>query len=174
MSRSTAPSSPTTTATEATNGRLRLFLPDLGATRELAARLAALLRAGDLVALEGELGSGKTEFARAVISARAGMPLEVPSPSFTLVQRYELAGLVITHADLYRLADPGEVDELGLDEALGEGALMVEWPERAGDRLPADRLTVRLREPPAGPPGARVVELEAGPSWRARLQALAG
>ncbi|MDW8340048.1 MAG: tRNA (adenosine(37)-N6)-threonylcarbamoyltransferase complex ATPase subunit type 1 TsaE [Geminicoccaceae bacterium] len=173
MSRSTDPSSPIITDTEREQDRLRLFLPDLAATRALARRLAALLRPGDLVGLEGELGAGKTEFARALITARAGAPLEVPSPTFTLVQRYELDDLVITHADLYRIADPSELDELGLDEALADGALVVEWPERAGARLPADRLTVRLREVPSSGERARIVELEAGPSWTARLRALA-
>lgn len=152
--------------------RAEVELADLAALRAFAARLARLLRPGDLVALEGELGAGKSELARAVIRARAGAAIEVPSPTFTLVQRYALADLVITHADLYRLGDPAELDELGLDEALGEGALLVEWPERAGDRLPADRLRLRLSEPGGGPPERRALRIEAGPSWRTRLPEL--
>lgn len=136
--------------------------------------MAALLRQGDLVGLEGELGCGKTEFARALIRARAGAPIEVPSPTFTLVQRYALADLVITHADLYRIGTVAEVDELGLDEALAEGALLVEWPERTGDRLPADRLTIRLEMPDPDRAEHRTAELAAGPGWRSRLAELAG
>jgi tRNA threonylcarbamoyl adenosine modification protein YjeE len=150
--------------------RRRIELPDLAATRAFGRRLAALLRRGDLVALKGDLGAGKSELARAVIRARAGAEIEVPSPSFTLVQGYGLPGLPITHADLYRLDDSAELDELGLEEALAEGALLVEWPERAGDRLPADRLTLALTMP--AQPSARSLEIEAGPSWRHRLPAL--
>lgn len=171
MSTSTGPTSPTTTATEP--ARLRLRLPDLAATRALAARLARLLRPGDLVALEGDLGAGKTEFARAVIRALAGAGVEVPSPTFTLVQRYGLPALTVVHADLYRLRDPAEVEELGLDEALEEGAVLVEWPERAGDALPADRLTIRFSFVPGEGSEVREVEIEAGPSFADRLPALA-
>lgn len=130
------------------------------------------MRPGDLVGLEGELGSGKTELARALIRAVVGAPIEVPSPTFTLVQRYELATLIVTHADLYRIADPAELDELGLEEALAEGALLVEWPERAGTRLPSDRLTIRLFLPNPAEPERRRAELEAGPAWRPRLAEL--
>jgi tRNA threonylcarbamoyl adenosine modification protein YjeE len=151
---------------------LALILPDLAATHALAARLAGLLRPGDLVALEGDLGVGKSELARALIRARAGAAIEVPSPSFTLVQAYELPGLPITHADLYRLSTADEVHELGLDDALRGGALLVEWPERAGDRLPADRLTVHLAI--IGDSCAREAVLTAGASWQDRLAELAG
>ena len=130
-----------------------------------------MLRPGDLVALEGDLGAGKSELARATIRALAGAEIEVPSPSFTLVQRYDLADLPVVHADLYRLADPEEVHELGLDEALQTGALLVEWPERAADLLPADRLTIRLAV--ADGSDGRTAVIEAGPSWRDRLADLA-
>ena len=151
---------------------VRLELPDPEATRRLAARLARCLRRGDLVALEGELGSGKTAFARALIHELAGTAIEVPSPSFTLVQRYELPGLTVTHADLYRLARPEELLELDLDEALEEGALLVEWPERADELLPTDRLRLRFAFLPAGGERAREVRITAGPSWRERLASL--
>ncbi len=150
----------------------RLELPDLEATRALARRLARRLRRGDLVALEGDLGTGKTAFARALIRSRAGAGIEVPSPSFTLVQRYELPGLTVTHADLYRLGGPEEVAELDLEEALEEGAVLVEWPERAGPMLPADRLRLRFSFAPAGGEEARELLVEAGPSWRERLPEL--
>ncbi|HMR30975.1 MAG TPA: tRNA (adenosine(37)-N6)-threonylcarbamoyltransferase complex ATPase subunit type 1 TsaE [Geminicoccaceae bacterium] len=160
MSATAGPSSPSTTATE-------LSLPDLAATRAFAARLAALLRPGDLVGLEGDLGAGKSELARAVIRALAGAEIEVPSPSFTLVQHYDLPHFPVVHADLYRLSDAGEVAELGLDETLQAGALLVEWPERTGDQLPADRLTIRLAV--AEDSDTRTVVVEAGPGWRDRL-----
>ena len=149
-----------------------LRLDDLAATRAFGRRLAALLRPGDLVGLEGELGAGKTELARAVIRARAGVELEVPSPTFTLVQPYRLPGLLVTHADLYRLGAPEEVPELGLDEALAEGALLVEWPERAGELLPAERLTLRLALAPESGPEARLLTVEAAGGWRERLAGL--
>lgn len=149
-------------------GEIRLSGP--AATHAFARRLAGLLRPGDVVGLSGPLGSGKTELARALIRARADARIEVPSPSFTLVQDYPLPGLLVRHADLYRVADPSEVVELGLDEALADGALIVEWPEHAGGELPADRLDLRLDQGDA--PDARVVTLCAGPSWRERLPAL--
>lgn len=151
----------------------QLALPDLGATEALGCRLAALLRPGDLVALEGELGSGKSVLARAVIRARAGAAIEVPSPTFTLVQAYDLPGLRITHADLFRLAAAEEILELGLDEALALGAVLVEWPERAGDLLPAARLTIRLAIPDPAGTERREALLLAGPGWVDRLEALA-
>jgi len=108
-----------------------------------------------------------------LIHALAGAAIEVPSPTFTLVQRYTLPSLTVTHADLYRIREPAELDELGLEEALAEGALLVEWPERAGGRLPSDRLTVRLHLPDPRAPERRRAELEAGPSWSARLEEVA-
>jgi len=151
---------------------VRLALPDLAATRALARRLARCLRRGDLVTLEGELGVGKTAFARALIQSLAGAEIEVPSPSFTLVQRYELPGLTVTHADLYRLGAPEDLQELDLEEALEAGAVLVEWPERAGAMLPADRLRLRFSFAPDGGEEARELVIEAGPSWRDRLPAL--
>ncbi len=127
------------------NAPRTLPLPDEAATVAFAEDVAAALAPGDLVALSGDLGAGKTTLARALIRALADDPrLEVPSPTFTLVQTYEAGRLAIAHFDLYRLADPGELDELGLDEALAAGAALVEWPERAGRRLPARRLDIAL------------------------------
>jgi tRNA threonylcarbamoyl adenosine modification protein YjeE len=118
-------------------------LPDLTATGRLGARIAGHLRPGDLVALCGELGAGKTTLARAIL-ASLGVAENVPSPTFTLVQSYETPALTISHYDLYRLKNAREMDELGLEDALEQGAALVEWPERAAARLPADRLTVEL------------------------------
>jgi tRNA threonylcarbamoyl adenosine modification protein YjeE len=112
-------------------------------TAALGAQIAARLAQGDAVALEGDLGAGKTVLARALLRA-LGHQGEVPSPTFTLAQRYETARLVVCHYDLYRIARESELDELALDDALDEGAVLIEWPERAGTRLPQDALHVRL------------------------------
>ena len=135
-------------------------------------RLAGLLRAGDVIALRGALGAGKTELARALIRARAGAAIEVPSPSYTLVQDYRLRDLVIRHIDLYRVADPAELLELGLDAPAADEVWLIEWPERAGAVLPSDRLEVELRQGEA--PDARIAEVTAGAGWRERLQSLRG
>lgn len=113
---------------------------DLGGLEAVAADLAAVLRAGDTVALTGELGAGKTTFARAVLHG-LGWTGEVPSPTFTLVQPYPTSPEV-WHVDLYRLEAPGDADALGLFET--DAALLIEWPERLGPRLPADALRLSL------------------------------
>ncbi len=120
-----------------------LSLPDVAATRALGARIAAGLAAGDLVALEGDLGAGKTTLARAILRS-LGVSEDVPSPTFTLVQVYETPRLAVRHYDLYRIEKADEIWELGLDEALEEGAALVEWPERADGRLPGALLHVGL------------------------------
>lgn len=108
------------------------------------------LRAGDAIALKGDLGAGKSTLARALIRALADdAGLEVPSPTFTLVQSYETR-IPVHHFDLYRLSSPDELDELGLDDALAQGAALIEWPDRAGDQLPANALQVELIEQGAG------------------------
>jgi tRNA threonylcarbamoyl adenosine modification protein YjeE len=112
-------------------------------TAALGARIAACLTAGDAVALKGDLGAGKTTLARAVLTA-LGLSETVPSPTFTLVQRYETPRLTIAHFDLYRVEREAEIEELGLDDALVEGAALIEWPEHAGSRLPDDALHVQL------------------------------
>ena len=95
----------------------------------VAGRLALMLKTADVVTLSGPLGAGKTTFARALIAGLGGAA-EVPSPTFALMQRYELPHLTLSHCDFYRV-EPHELDELGLDDALSEGAVVVEWPERA-------------------------------------------
>jgi tRNA threonylcarbamoyladenosine biosynthesis protein TsaE len=147
-----------------------LDLTDLAATEALAAAIAPWLRPGDLLALEGPLGAGKTAFARALIGARlapTGHSEEIPSPSYTLVQTYDLGeGGELWHADLYRLGDASELVELGLDEALAGGAIaLVEWPDRLGPLRPARLLTLRLGFRP-GDDGARVATLlPEGAGW---------
>ncbi|WP_137125922.1 tRNA (adenosine(37)-N6)-threonylcarbamoyltransferase complex ATPase subunit type 1 TsaE [Roseomonas sp. HF4] len=147
---------------------ITLDLPDLPATHALAAGLARLLRAGDAVLLEGPLGAGKSEFARALLRAAAGDPaLEVPSPTFTLVQSYDLPAGTAHHFDLYRLDGPDGLAELGWDEAR-EGIVLVEWPDRLGGERPVDALTIALEPQPAEE--ARRATLS---GWDERLEALA-
>ena len=112
----------------------------------LAARLAPVLQTGDLVTLQGDLGAGKTAFARTLIQTLAGGPEEVPSPTFTLVQVYELPRCTIWHFDLYRLAEEErDILELGWEDACREGVALVEWPERLGGLLPPNRLEIDIR-----------------------------
>ncbi|HSZ73519.1 MAG TPA: tRNA (adenosine(37)-N6)-threonylcarbamoyltransferase complex ATPase subunit type 1 TsaE [Rhizomicrobium sp.] len=118
-------------------------MADLRATGELGAAIARMLAPGDCVALEGDLGAGKTTLARAILEA-LGVDELVPSPSFTLVQMYETARMPVHHFDLYRIETASELDETGLDEALNEGVVFIEWPERAGARLPHDTLHIAL------------------------------
>lgn len=119
-------------------------LPDLAATERLAARLAGLLRPGMAVLLEGPLGAGKSAFCRAVLRSLAGDPgLEVPSPTFTLVQSYDTARGAAHHLDLWRLAGPEGLDELGWDDLLRD-IVLVEWPDRLGPHVPGGALGVRL------------------------------
>ncbi|HEY6632267.1 MAG TPA: tRNA (adenosine(37)-N6)-threonylcarbamoyltransferase complex ATPase subunit type 1 TsaE [Rhizobiaceae bacterium] len=123
---------------------LERHLPDERATVRLGEDLAMALRPGDVLALSGDLGAGKTTLARGLIRAMAGDErLDVPSPTFTLVQSYETR-VPLHHFDLYRLGSPDELDELGLDEMLATGAALVEWPERAEGRLPEGTITVEL------------------------------
>lgn len=144
-------------------------LPDPAATGRLGARIGAALRPGDVVALHGDLGAGKTALARAAIRAAQGAEIDVPSPTFTLVQTYDAPGRpAVWHVDLYRLGDAQEVEELGLDEARGGAALLIEWPDRWGNGLPADRLDVHLDHDGPG----RRARLAAGPAWAGRLPAL--
>jgi tRNA threonylcarbamoyl adenosine modification protein YjeE len=112
------------------------------ATRRLAMDVAAMLAPGDLVTLSGDLGAGKTTFARAVIRHLAGdHRLEVPSPTFTLIQTYALPRFTVVHGDLYRVSEPHELIELGFEDA-GDAAVLLEWPERIADTLPQDRLDI--------------------------------
>ena len=115
-----------------------------GDTRRLGAAIAAELRRREAVCLAGPLGAGKSTLARGLIQSLAGGAIEVPSPTFTLVQTYETPRLVLAHFDLYRGEKPQEIAELGLDEALDEGAAVIEWPERLGHHLPRNRLDVEL------------------------------
>lgn len=123
---------------------MRIALGDLAATEALAARLAAVARPGDAILLSGPLGTGKSALARAFLRALAGDPaLEVPSPTFTLVQSYPTPRGEAFHYDLYRLTGPEALRELGWEEARA-GIVLVEWPDRLGDLAPADALRIAL------------------------------
>ena len=113
-------------------------------TVRLGEDLALALKTGDVLALSGDLGAGKSTLARALLRALADDPaLEVPSPTFTLVQNYELR-LPAAHFDFYRLSDPSELDELGFDEAIRDGIALVEWPDRMPDALPDSRILIEI------------------------------
>lgn len=140
-----------------------MILADERATQELGLHIAAGLRPGDVVTLSGPLGVGKTAVARAIIKA-LGHRGEIPSPTFAIVQPYESLDPPVWHVDLYRIEDPGELDELGLDSQ-GEAILLVEWPERAGpDAWPqALRLTLDFAQD-----GARRLTADVPPAWQER------
>lgn len=149
-----------------------VHLADEAATCDIASRLATLTRAGDVLALFGDLGTGKSVFARAFIHA-SGLPdEEVPSPTFTLVQiYYPPRRPAIYHLDLYRLDTPDDARELGIDDAFAEGVSLIEWPERLGPLLPRERLDVCLTE--AETANSRRLTLIGHGGWPARLREIA-
>lgn len=143
---------------------LQVPLPDPEATDALARRLAPRLRAADVLLLEGQIGAGKTHFARALIHA-LGVHEDVPSPTFTLVQTYEAPDFDIWHADLYRLTHPDEAHELGLTEAFETALCLVEWPEKLGKDAPDSALTLRFSIQGEG----RTAEILGSDAWEERL-----
>lgn len=143
-----------------------MILPDLAATESVGASLADVARPGDAILLQGPLGAGKTSLARGFLAA-LGLAGEAPSPSFAIVQPYAPpeVRIPVLHVDLYRIEDPRELDELGLDDALADSVLLVEWPERAGaDRWP-DALRLILTPTPDG---ARRLTWAAPAAWERR------
>jgi tRNA threonylcarbamoyl adenosine modification protein YjeE len=141
--------------------RATIALPALADTMRLGAAIARGLMRGDAVALWGDLGAGKTTLARAILAA-LGVGGEVPSPTFTIVQTYETPALLVSHYDLYRLKSAREMAELGFEDALDQGAALVEWPERAPEALPPDALHVRL----SLESGTRSARLTGPARWR--------
>lgn len=121
---------------------LKLHLSSAEATADLARAIAPLLQPGDVLLLEGGIGAGKTHFARSLIQSLLLEPEDVPSPTFTLVQVYDGARCEIWHSDLYRLSDPDEAVELGLEEAFETAICLVEWPDRLADLTPQSALTL--------------------------------
>lgn len=144
----------------------QLDLNDEAATVALAAAIAAVVRTGDVIGLTGDLGSGKTVFARAFIQSLGGAE-EVPSPTFTLVQFYDLPDFTLYHFDLYRIENAEEVIELGMEDAFAEGVSLIEWPDRMGAYLPWERLDITLRQGAAE--DSRMAELRGLGSWQGRL-----
>lgn len=146
------------------------------ATAHLMADLALLISAGDVITLSGDLGAGKTAAARALIRYLAGdETLEVPSPTFTLAQSYDLPSFPLIHADLYRIIDASELEEIGLSPLPEATVALIEWPERAPDALPEDRIDIALSHRPALGSTARAAEITGygkGASVAARLKAL--
>ncbi len=129
----------------------------LAETERLAETLAQFAKPGDVIGLSGALGAGKTAFARAFIRAWTGVSdEEVPSPTFTLVQIYDGVRGTVWHIDLYRLNDPEEVYELGLDDAMADGVALIEWPSKLGPACPEDWLEINLAAEGAGPEARRI------------------
>ncbi|TAN63492.1 MAG: tRNA (adenosine(37)-N6)-threonylcarbamoyltransferase complex ATPase subunit type 1 TsaE [Magnetospirillum sp.] len=146
---------------------MTLILADEAATKRLGDQLAAHAHPGDVIALWGTLGTGKSTLARAFIRALTTPDEEVPSPTFTLVQQYETEAGLIWHFDLYRLEKPDDALELDIEEAFADGICLIEWPDRLGPHLPKRRLDVRLET--GDVEGERRVILTAHGSWAERL-----
>ncbi len=139
-------------------------LPNLAATQALAETLAPRLHAGDVLALRGDLGVGKTSFARFLLR-KLGVVEEVPSPTFTLLQTYTTVSFLVYHYDFYRIKNPLEIEELGWDEACASGLVMAEWPERVEAFLPPSHVELRFV---LEPDGQRHVALRGHGLWRER------
>ena len=141
------------------------------ATERLVTDVAGALEPGDLVTLSGDLGAGKTTFARAMIRYLADNPnIPVPSPTFTLIQTYELPRFPVVHADLYRLEGPGELAELGFDDLPKDAVVLLEWPDRAAGFLPPDRLDVAFTLNPQAGPEARKARITAYGAFAVRAE----
>jgi tRNA threonylcarbamoyl adenosine modification protein YjeE len=149
-------------------------LPDEHATRRLAVDVANLLQRGDFVTLSGDLGAGKTTFARMLIRHLASDPaMEVPSPTFTLMQAYDLPAFPLTHVDLYRLSETAELTELGFDDLPVGAVVLLEWPDRANSFLPADRLDIELTLTPKLKPEFRHARITGHGAFTPRVDRMA-
>jgi tRNA threonylcarbamoyl adenosine modification protein YjeE len=153
------------------SSRFKISLANEAATRRLAIDITSILKPGDLITLSGDLGAGKSAFARAMIRYLANdEALEVPSPTFTLVQTYVLPRFTVVHADLYRVAGASELTELGVDEAGEDAVMLLEWPDRAGDTLPPNRLDIAFTLTPNLGSNQRNAELTAYGAFVPRLE----
>ena len=148
-----------------------LILTSLHETEQFAKKLGACLERGDTIFLKGTLGAGKTALARSLIESLMGSEVDVPSPTFTLVQVYETSHLSLWHFDLYRLTSSDEVWELGLEEALSEGASLIEWPERLG-QFAISHLLILTLTPVLEHPEMRHVTLEPSGRWVKKIEEL--
>ncbi|TRD10031.1 tRNA (adenosine(37)-N6)-threonylcarbamoyltransferase complex ATPase subunit type 1 TsaE [Erythrobacter insulae] len=149
----------------------RYDLPDLAAMEDLGGRIAKQLRVGDVIALEGGLGAGKTTLARAIIAA-LGYDREVPSPTFTIIETYDAPPLrlPVIHADFYRLKEPDEVEEIGLDDYRDGAAMIAEWPDHAGGfGHEAACLTIALKNAVKGADAGRIAIAEGAADWLGRM-----
>lgn len=147
---------------------LTMLLDDEAATMALGLELSLFLRRGDLLTLSGDLGAGKTTLARAIVRAFCGdEEIEVPSPTFTLVQPYLSSRGALSHFDLYRISDPGEVEELGLDDSVEDGIALVEWPDRLGADVPGERLDIHIEDVSGE---GRAITLSGHGTWTQRLE----
>ncbi len=145
-----------------------ISLPDIGATERFATRFAPVLGPGDVVALDGALGAGKTVLCRAIIQA-LGYSGDVPSPTFTLLQIYDLK-CSVWHMDLYRLEKPEEAFELGIEEGFETAACLIEWPSKLGPYLPPGFLTLRLEH--GADSGTRKLTIIGDEIWAKRLRGI--
>ena len=147
---------------------LSISLPDALTTAQHAVVLGTAVLPGDVVLLSGVVGAGKTHFARSLIQSQLSTPEDVPSPTFTLVQTYETKHGEIWHADLYRLTDAQEIEELGLTEAFETAICLIEWPDRLGDLAPQHALSLTIVD--GDQPDARTLTAEwCDPKWDAKL-----
>lgn len=153
-----------------TNHALTIEIDGVESTETLARRLSGLLLKGDVVMLQGPLGAGKSVFARAVIRGLGWRRDEIPSPTFTLVQQYELPVAMVWHFDLYRLEIPDDVFELGIEDAFYDGISLIEWPDRLGGYVPQEYLNVAISFVQGET--SRHIQLNGTGNWPDRLQAL--
>ncbi|MBV8593148.1 MAG: tRNA (adenosine(37)-N6)-threonylcarbamoyltransferase complex ATPase subunit type 1 TsaE [Caulobacteraceae bacterium] len=145
-----------------------LSLRGEGETIRLGEAIGRALERGEALCLDGPLGAGKSVLARAALRRLSPGEPDMPSPTFTLVQAYDRGAVPVTHIDLYRLASPGDLDELGLEEALTDGVAIIEWAERLGGHPPPNRLDVRLSIPPGDDTGERSATLTPHGAWVGR------
>lgn len=156
---------------------LQLELPDLLATQRLGTLLAGGLTAGDVISLSGPLGAGKSALARAIIETANPNEIDIPSPTFSLVQTYELEdGTPLWHLDLYRIESPEDAMQLGLDDAFIDAVCLIEWPDRLKKFLPKTTLSIHLYFADDGDMdntvGIRFADITAPPHWADRLKSI--
>lgn len=147
-----------------------ILLPDETDTQRFAVQMSSILVPGDTILLSGDIGAGKSAFSRALIRCKAGVDIDVPSPTFTLVQTYDVQDAEIWHCDLYRLTHPDEALELGLDEAFETAICLIEWPDRLGNDAPENALTLHFKALENG----HSVSFAPNHTWAKRLGGLHG